>query len=160
MPIIWPPDLPQKWLMKGSKSEPVDGRVQWEPEAGPPIVRSRFTSEHIIHSVELIVRDAQLNLLEAFYAASATGSPPGLAGGGVAFEWSDPDGQGAESPEREFKFRVRPSWAAELPGQTPHPDATGTPLDPAGFNIPDPTGTPQRTLRVRFSLIEAEFFVP
>jgi len=160
MPLIWLPELPQKWLMEGSASDPVDGRIQFEPDAGPPISRSRFTEEHIIHKVSLIMRDAQVQLLQAWYKASVSGSPPGLGGGSAAFEWADPDGQGSLSPERTFKFRVRPAWKAELPGALPHPDATGSPLDPAGFAIPDPTATPQRTLRVRFSLIEAVFFVP
>jgi hypothetical protein len=145
--------------MEGSSAEPVDGRIQFEPDAGPPITRSRFTSEHTIYNVELVMRDAQWELLQAWYAGGITGSPIGLGGGVSAFQWSNPDGTLATYTVKFFK---RPVHRILIPAQVPHPDNTndatfGGAWSPA---INDLANRSQRTLRVSFSLIQASFYVP
>lgn len=150
----WPSSLPQAWLMESHESRRIDGREQFEPSAGPPITRSRFTSEHKVHTFQLIMRDAQLDVLEAWYEAAATASPAGLIGGVAPFEWTDPDGT---NRLYEFKFLDVPTWRILLPSRAPHPDATGGTLD---YGIDDGLAREQRDLRVSMSLIEANYWVP
>lgn len=150
----WPPDLPQRWLMAGHESLRVDGREAFDPSAGPPIRRSRFTKEHKIHRVQLIMRDAQFDLLEAWWEAAPSTAPAGLGGGVQPFDWTGPDGS---SRLYEFAFLEAPRWTILIPARAPHPDATGSSLD---YGIDDSLARLQRDLRVNLALVEADYWVP
>lgn len=80
----WPASLPQYPRPEGWSGGPKEGRVIFDPDVGPPIMRRRTTGETRIYQAEFPpLTTAQRATFEAFWVAD-------LGGGALPFSWRDP----------------------------------------------------------------------
>lgn len=84
VPPSWPVALPQFPRREGFNGGPLDTRVSFDPEYGPPITRARTTA--IPETFDATFRNLRLTALQALKSFIATD----LAGGVKAFSWRDP----------------------------------------------------------------------
>lgn len=95
----WPVGLPDK-IARRAQSTIVDGREQFEPDAGPPITARRFTAASQIIEYEIVLSIAQVTTLETFFVTT-------LKGGTLEFDWTNSIGSNGL---QYFRFVDRPSY--------------------------------------------------
>ena len=95
----WPVALPDK-LPRRAQSSIVDGRAQFQPDAGPPLVARRFTAASQVLSFEMPMTRTQVDSLETFFVTT-------LKGGSLEFDWTNSIGSNGL---QYFRFVDRPSY--------------------------------------------------
>ncbi len=78
----WPAGLPQCFMVGYADGEG-DGRIEYQPDIGPPITRQR--SAAVVRSIAGSMRmtKAQLGILHTFFSVT-------IAGGSLPFSFADP----------------------------------------------------------------------
>lgn len=84
VPPNWPTALPQFPWDQGFNGGPLDSRVRFETEYGPPILRNRTTANP--ETFDAVFRNLRLTAVNAFRTFWATD----LGGGVKSFSWRDP----------------------------------------------------------------------
>lgn len=99
----WPGTLPQQPLQDGYSEAAGDGRVQYQPDVGPPITRRRTAAVVRPLAVSYELTSAQLAILRAFVDTT-------LLGGSLPFSFPAP----SESATYLCRFQDGglPKWAA------------------------------------------------
>jgi len=101
---VWPGSLPSVVNWQGYARRLHDTRVRTTMDAGPPKLRSRFTSGMTEHDVPVVYfTKAQWSTLETFYKTT-------LQQGSLPFDWTDPLTGGSVS----FRFVKPPVFGGML----------------------------------------------
>ena len=80
---LWPTQLP--FFLANLQETPGDGAVRFQPDAGPPITRLRWSSVPVLFQGSLILREnSQKVVLDTFFRAT-------LAQGTLRFHFPDPN---------------------------------------------------------------------
>jgi hypothetical protein len=108
----WPAGLPQSLLFAGTTEQSQDGRVRFQPDAGPAIVTNLFTRAAKIVQARLgPLRDYQKDLLDVFVETT-------LSGGVEPFEWASPGWDGSAGDTFTFRFVSLPTYELLMPRST------------------------------------------
>lgn len=99
MASVWPASLPQL-PRRDAFAESGDGVViRSAVDAGPPILRQRYTKELARASISLTMTDAQVSTFRTFFNTT-------LSRGSLAFEWDN----FVDSGTIEYTFASRPNY--------------------------------------------------
>lgn len=63
----WPSSLPTKVIAGTHNQQPAGNVADFQPDAGEPIMRNRYTGSSEQHSFELVLTELQKNTLLAFW---------------------------------------------------------------------------------------------
>jgi hypothetical protein len=105
----WPATLPQYLPVSGYQEQPPDTTLRTSMDAGPAKLRRRYTANVRNITATLMLSEAQLRTLDAFYVTDTRG-------GSLPFDWVHPRYAG-ESPSYPvtMRFIKQPSYAAVEP---------------------------------------------
>ncbi|MEM9681629.1 MAG: hypothetical protein AAF942_00050 [Pseudomonadota bacterium] len=98
MAIIWPPTLPA-YPNTPVTDELQESRVRSEMDAGPPLVRRRFTAALRIVEFPMILTGAERVIFDDFYKNT-------LGYGASRFQWVDP----VDDSTVQYRFAEPPKW--------------------------------------------------
>ena len=104
---LWPSTLP--FFLTDLEEVPGDGAVRFQPDAGPSIVRRRYSSTTTTFSGALILREnAQKHALDTFFHAT-------LLEGVKSFHFPDPNtgfatGSATSADDPLFRFLSPPTY--------------------------------------------------
>jgi hypothetical protein len=101
--VVWPASLPQEPFV-GFEETGEPNTVVTEVGSGPPKVRRRSTRERKIQSTTVWLTGTQVATFEAFWL--------NINQGAETFEWADM----ITGATAEFRFRSKPRWRNETPG--------------------------------------------
>lgn len=101
----WPSALPDKPLQRGYSRTQQSQVIRTEMSAGPAFVRRRFTAASDLFSMQFVLDTAERQTFWDFFNNT-------LAGGSLAFDWTDPVTGTAAS----FRFAGEPPNETALSG--------------------------------------------
>lgn len=104
--LVWPPSLPQEQFL-GLTEQEQDARLRTQMDAGPAIMRRRFTATVRDFTIPILLNGTQRQTLDTFYITT-------LLEGVLAFEWVDP----VDDTTVSFRF-VEPIRFTPIAGGTP-----------------------------------------
>lgn len=103
----WPLTLPQRFLREGNSFTLGDGLIETQPDIGPPISRPRSTAVVDEIAGAMMLTEAQLVTLKAFYRVA-------LAQGALAFNFPDQSTANGSILVKFGKGRA-PRWSESAP---------------------------------------------
>ena len=102
MPTVWPVTLPQYLSTDGYSESPPELSVRTQMDAGPAKVRRRFTAGVRPVSGSVLLTEAQIEILDAFYVTT-------LEGGSLTFDWLHP----RTAASATFRFTAVPKYSTQ-----------------------------------------------
>lgn len=102
--INWPSELPQTAFLDTSIGDD-ESRLISPMDAGPALIRNRFTAITQSVDIPIIITGTQLGIFKTFYRTT-------LNHGASQFTWNDP----TDGSTVTFRFRSPPVWRAIKPG--------------------------------------------
>lgn len=136
---VWPPGLPQKFPLDFVDEVPVDERIQFQPDQGPPLITTIGIESAVLYEISnWKIRDYQRDLLETFVKTT-------LSGGVEWFDWTNP---WPNAGTLTFGFHTKPRYRC----------IAGARLRPEASPSEAPYGQVQRLHATSFTLIRPVWF--
>ena len=104
---LWPSELPE--FLTNLRETPGDGAVRFQPDAGPELVRRRYSAVSTVFTGSLLLRsNTEKHLLDTFFHAT-------LSEGVKRFHFPDPNagfetGNSTSDDDPLFRFKRPPSY--------------------------------------------------
>jgi len=103
----WPASLPQKQFLGVSEKDD-ESRLVSAMDAGPALVRNRFTAVPRVISTSIVLTGTQRQTFDTFYRTT-------LSNGTLSFTWTEPVADAAAT----FRFKSNPEWQCIVSSSTP-----------------------------------------